>query len=150
MADELQLVITPPPEVAVQVTQSTPPVVQLSTTPTPGVITSYAVGPQGPPGPTVPPNELPVATGPVNLGNNRLTGLSAPQVDTDAVNASYLDSRFAVLVDELKPGPITQTKATVDANFSLTSGYNGMSVGPVTIEPDRTVTIPVNSTWVIL
>lgn len=134
------LLITSPPEVVVEVTPTEPPV----------VLMTYAVGPQGPPGPTVPPNQLPVATGTLDLGNNRLTGLSAPVSNTDAVNSTYLDSRFAVLIDDLKPGPITQTKATVSEDFALTSGFNGMSVGPVTIEAGKTVTVPVNSTWVIL
>jgi hypothetical protein len=153
MADELQLAITPPSEVVVSVTQSSPPVVQLSTASAPQVVTTYAVGPQGPQGPpglNLPPNALPVATGPVNLGGNRLTGLSTPQVSTDAVNSAYLDARFAVLIDELKPGPITQTKATVDTDFALVSGFNAVSVGPVTIQVGKALTIPTNSTWVIL
>lgn len=48
MADELELIVTPSPEVVVEVTTSDPPVVQLTPTAQPQVITQYAVGPQGP------------------------------------------------------------------------------------------------------
>lgn len=48
MADELELIVTPSPEVSVQVTTSGTPVVQLMPTAPPQVITQYAVGPQGP------------------------------------------------------------------------------------------------------
>ena len=50
MADELELIVTPAPEVVIQVTTSEPPVVQLTTTAQPQVVTQYAIGPQGPPG----------------------------------------------------------------------------------------------------
>lgn len=50
MADELELIVTPAPEVIVEVTTSDPPVVQLTTTSPPEVVTQYAIGPQGPPG----------------------------------------------------------------------------------------------------
>jgi hypothetical protein len=48
MADELELIVTPAPEVVIQVTTSVPPVVQLTTTAQPQVVTQYAIGPQGP------------------------------------------------------------------------------------------------------
>lgn len=47
MADELELIVTPAPEVVVEVTTSDPPVVQLTTTSPPEVVTQYAIGPQG-------------------------------------------------------------------------------------------------------
>lgn len=53
MADELELVIAPPPEVVVEVTTSDPPVVQLTTQESPEIVTQYAVGPQGPTMPTL-------------------------------------------------------------------------------------------------
>lgn len=48
MFDELELIVTPAPEVVIEVTTSEPPVVQLTTTAQPQVVTQYAVGPQGP------------------------------------------------------------------------------------------------------
>lgn len=53
MADELELVVTPAPEVVVEVTTTDPPVVQLTATSPPEVVTQYAVGPQGPAAPTL-------------------------------------------------------------------------------------------------
>ncbi len=48
MADELELIITPPPEVVVETNATDPPVIQLNAEASPAVVTAYAVGPQGP------------------------------------------------------------------------------------------------------
>ncbi len=48
MADELELIITAPPEVVVETTTTEPPTLQLSVTQSPEIVTAYAVGPQGP------------------------------------------------------------------------------------------------------
>ena len=39
---------------------------------------------------------------------------------------------------------------TVGASFSIASGYNAMSVGPVTVATGQSVTVPSGSRWVIL
>jgi hypothetical protein len=39
---------------------------------------------------------------------------------------------------------------TVTTNYTLTTGYNAESVGPITINSGVTVTIPTNQRWVIL
>jgi hypothetical protein len=150
MPDELELVVTPPPEVVVEVVGADPPMVQLNSTPPPEVVTAYAVGPQGPEGPKVPLNELPQATAPVDLAGFRLTNLGDPEEPQDAVTSAHLEQTLTTLVDNLKPGPINQSQALINENFSLSENYNGLSVGPVTISPTSTVTIPSNSTWVIL
>ena len=38
---------------------------------------------------------------------------------------------------------------TVAANYSITSGHNAISAGPITVNSGVTVTIPSGSTWVI-
>ena len=40
--------------------------------------------------------------------------------------------------------------ATVGASFSIASGYNAMSVGPVTVASGQSVTVPSGSRWVVL
>jgi hypothetical protein len=39
---------------------------------------------------------------------------------------------------------------TVTQNYTLTTGKNAESVGPITINPTKTVTVPVGQRWVIL
>jgi hypothetical protein len=46
--------------------------------------------------------------------------------------------------------PIVENKQVVSSNYVMTTGNNGESVGPITINSGITVTIPVNSVWVIL
>jgi hypothetical protein len=43
-----------------------------------------------------------------------------------------------------------QNQAIVTNNYTLTTGYNAESVGPVTINSGITVTIPSGQRWVIL
>jgi len=43
-----------------------------------------------------------------------------------------------------------QNQAIVTTNYTLTTGYNAESVGPITINSGVTVTIPSNQRWVIL
>ena len=40
--------------------------------------------------------------------------------------------------------------ATVGASFTIASGYNAMSVGPVTVASGQSVTVPSGSRWVVL
>lgn len=46
--------------------------------------------------------------------------------------------------------PITQNTQTISASYSIPSGNNAMSVGPITIANGASVTIPNGSTWVVL
>jgi len=45
---------------------------------------------------------------------------------------------------------IVSNNATVGASFSIASGYNAMSVGPVTVAAGQSVTVPSGSRWVVL
>lgn len=47
-------------------------------------------------------------------------------------------------------GPITETKQTISEDLTLTTGYNGMSVGPVEIAAGYAVTVPASASWVVL
>ena len=47
-------------------------------------------------------------------------------------------------------GAVYENKKTISANYTMSTNYNGESVGPLTINSGVTVTIPSGSRWVIL
>lgn len=47
-------------------------------------------------------------------------------------------------------GAIYENSQTITANYTLTSGKNGLSAGPITISSGITVTIPSGSVWAIV
>jgi hypothetical protein len=47
-------------------------------------------------------------------------------------------------------GVIYENNTTINANYTITNGKNGMSVGAITIASGVSVTIPTGSRWVIL
>ena len=47
-------------------------------------------------------------------------------------------------------GVILESQQTISSNVTLTSGYNGVSAGPVEIANGVTVEVPNNATWAIV
>jgi len=47
-------------------------------------------------------------------------------------------------------GAIYEASQTISADYTITSGTNGLSAGPITIDAGVTVTIPSGSTWTIV
>lgn len=47
-------------------------------------------------------------------------------------------------------GAVYENKQTIADNYTMSTGYNGESVGPITISSGVTVTIPSSSRWVVL
>jgi hypothetical protein len=47
-------------------------------------------------------------------------------------------------------GPILESEITIDENYTISTGKNGLSVGPVTIASGYNVTVPAGQTWVVL
>lgn len=43
-----------------------------------------------------------------------------------------------------------ENNATISANYSITSGNNAMSAGPITVASGVTVTVPAGSSWVVI
>jgi hypothetical protein len=39
---------------------------------------------------------------------------------------------------------------SIDANYTITTNYNAMSIGPLTVANGVTVTVPNGSNWMIL
>jgi len=49
------------------------------------------------------------------------------------------------------PGtPISENTSTINGSYTITSGSNAISVGPITIAAGNTITIPSGSRWLIL
>lgn len=47
-------------------------------------------------------------------------------------------------------GFVYENVRTVTQNYTMTSGYSGMSTGPITINAGISVTIPAGGRWVVL
>jgi len=78
------------------------------------------------------------ATGP--SGSTGPTGPTGPTGATGPVGATGATGPI---------GPFALNLITINQNQTITAGYNAWSVGPVTIAPGVTVTIPTGSTWLI-
>ena len=46
--------------------------------------------------------------------------------------------------------PIAETDRVITANYEISNGYNGVSVGTVEVAATYAVTVPVNATWMVL
>jgi len=46
-------------------------------------------------------------------------------------------------------GAIYENTQTITANYTMTTGTNGHSVGPITVDTGVTVTIPTGSSWLV-
>lgn len=74
-------------------------------------------------------------------------GTNTTQLATTAfVNSEIANDAFL----KAAGGSIVETVATISANYSITSGSNGLSAGPISINSGVTVTIPTGSTWAIV
>ena len=47
-------------------------------------------------------------------------------------------------------GAIYECKNTISANYTITTGTNGLSAGPISVASGITVTIPSGSVWAIV
>ena len=75
------------------------------------------------------------------------SGHAGKYLTTDASTASW-----ATLDTDANTTPkgLYEHEHTIDANYSISSGSNGMSAGPITISSGYSVTVPSGSTWVIV
>ncbi len=75
------------------------------------------------------------------------TGHAGKYLTTDATTASWatLDTDANTTTKGLY-----EHEHTIDANYSIASGSNAMSAGPITIDTGYSVTVPTGSTWVIV
>ena len=75
------------------------------------------------------------------------TGHAGKYLTTDASDASWatLDTDANTTTKGLY-----EHEHTIDANYSISSGSNALSAGPITIDTGYSVTVPTGSTWVIV
>lgn len=72
------------------------------------------------------------------------TSNSGKFLKTDGTNASWSNSSAAA------GGVIWENGTTISANYTLSSGTNGFSVGAITIASGVAVTVPSGKRWVVL
>ena len=106
---------------------------------------------------SVPNNLAFVGTGSITLPNGTTAERPTPAAGMIRYNSTsgefegYNGSAWGTIGGGASAGgAIYQNKNSVSANFTLDTNYNGMSVGPLTIDSGVTVTVPTGQRWVIL
>jgi len=64
---------------------------------------------------------------------------------TLATTATYTNNGTAA-----SSGCVHENQQTISSNYTMTTSYNGMSAGPITISTGVTVTIPTGSYWSVV
>ncbi len=59
------------------------------------------------------------------------------------------DNGTASVVELGDGGPIAETAQVISADLTLSTGFNGLSVGPIEVAATYAVTVPANATWLI-
>jgi hypothetical protein len=71
------------------------------------------------------------------------------EVKANSADTAALEARVDTL-ESKADFPIQLNTQTINANYTIPSGYNGMSAGPITISSGVVVTIPAGSSWSIV
>jgi len=69
---------------------------------------------------------------------------------TDVQFEGYNGSQWTSIGGAAAGGAVYENKQSITANYTMSTDYNGESVGPITVDSGVTVTIPSGSRWVIL
>jgi hypothetical protein len=69
---------------------------------------------------------------------------------TDTQFEGYIGGKWGSIGGAQAGGAIYENKQSITANYTMSTNYNGESVGPISISSGVTVEIPSNSRWVIL
>jgi hypothetical protein len=72
---------------------------------------------------------------------------------TDGTAAQVLSTNGSGTLSWATPSvdtPILESQQTIGASYTLTTGYNGVSAGPVEVADTYTVTVPAGAVWVII
>ena len=69
---------------------------------------------------------------------------------TDVQFEGYNGTQWTSIGGAAAGGAVYENKQSISADYTMTTDYNGESVGPITVASGVTVTIPSGSRWVIL
>ena len=62
----------------------------------------------------------------------------------------YIDGVWGGISGAQANGVIYENNTVISANYTLTAGKNGFSVGPITINSGVSVTVPSGQRWVVM
>lgn len=82
-------------------------------------------------------------------GSGTTTFLAAPSSTGTAVVYNGSSIGWTEVAVAYANGAVYENSQTITSNYTMTSGKNGQSAGPITIDDGVTVTIPDDSNWVI-
>jgi hypothetical protein len=85
-----------------------------------------------------------------STGPTGATGLQGASGSTGLTGATGISGSTGANLIAGASGAIFENVTTIGANYTLTSGRNGMSVGPITVDSGVTVTVPSGQRWVVL
>jgi hypothetical protein len=71
------------------------------------------------------------------------------EVKANSADTAALEARIDTL-ESKSDFPIQLNTQTINANYTIPAGYNGMSAGPIVISSGVVVTIPAGSSWSIV
>jgi len=69
---------------------------------------------------------------------------------TDVQFEGYNGTQWTSIGGAAAGGAVYENKQSITANYTMSTNYNGESVGPIQIDSGVTVTIPSGSRWVVL
>lgn len=69
---------------------------------------------------------------------------------TDVQFEGYNGTQWTSIGGAAAGGAVYENKQSISANYTMTTNYNGESVGPIQIDSGVVVTIPSGSRWVVL
>ena len=87
---------------------------------------------------------------PVQSGAGATTFVVAPTTGSTFLQWTGSAFAWAGAAQAGAGGAIVENTRTIAANYTLTTNYNGMSAGPITINSGVTVTVPSGASWVIV
>lgn len=87
---------------------------------------------------------------PASGGNNTYIWPAGPGSSGYALTTNGSGTLSWTAVGGAGAATILESKQTISSNYSITAGYNGISVGPVTISSGVSVTIPTGSKWLVV
>jgi hypothetical protein len=88
----------------------------------------------------------------IEIPSGGTAGQVLAKVDSTDFNTEWIDVDISELDDLVAASvfPIKLNEQTIVANYSIPSGYNGLSAGPITIASGVIVTIPTGSSWSVV